>query len=111
LVLQTLVLNRIDEIFALLFEIINLIMKLCICVEQVFQCLVVLLARLLSLVSKVLFQKLRARSLRYGRLPYLHGLQLLLLLTCLIRHDVVADLREVGFEFSELLNEQFLDGV
>lgn len=85
-------------------------MELSIRGEQVLQCFLVLFSGVLRLVSEVLFQQLRTLGLGGGRWVALH-LELLLLLVCLVRHNVVTDFREVRFELSKLLDKQLLDRV
>ena len=85
---------RIHKVFILALELINLVMQLRICLNQLFQGFIILFPRPVGVIE-ILFQNILALSLRL----------VLLLLFALIGDEVITDLREVGFEHTELLDE------
>ena len=84
-------------------ELIDLVMQLRICLNQVFHGLFILFSGLIGIIE-VLFENILALTLRLALL-------LLLLLLSLIGNEVITDLCKVGFKHAELLDEQPLHRV
>ena len=94
---------RIYEAFQSAVELIDLVMQLRICLNQVFHGLFILFSGLIGIIE-VLVENILDWIL-------LLALLLLLLLLSLIGNEVITDLRKVGFKYAELLDEQPLHRV